>query len=104
MKLIPWKTIPKYHSSFIFTLQFSLNQDFLFSGGKSKVLKMLDLDSLEQVAEFPFQNYIFWSAEHHNIGESSLFVLGKNNKITRKFHLRGQLREKLVRRKYHYDL
>lgn len=90
------KKFPKYHSKFIFFLQFSLNEDFLFSGGKDKKLKMMNLETLETIQEFSFINSVFYSIELHSEKSSRLYVSGKSNSITRKFYINGDLREKLT--------
>ena len=96
------KYYDKYHSKFIFFLQFSENQDFLFSGGKDKKLKMMDLDTLTPIQEFSFVDSVFYSLEYHTKDKSRLFVSGKCNSFTRKFYIKGDLRDKLTSKSLYY--
>lgn len=93
------KQFDRYHAKFIFFLRFSLNQDFLFSGGRDKKLRIMDLESLSPIREFSFVDTVFYGIEVHCNSKSRLYVSGKSNTITRKFELAGELREKLTRKR-----
>lgn len=95
-KLKRLQQFPKYHKHYIFFLQFSKNEKVLFSGSKDKTLKLLNLKTMKPIAEFPFVDNVFYSIEFHSRKKSQLFVSGKNNKITRKFHLNEELRNILT--------
>lgn len=95
MELVQLKSFEKYHQSFIFFLKFSKNKKFLFSGGKDKTFKIMNLDNLELVSEIPFCNNIFWALEHHSNLNSYIFIIGRNPKITRKVQISGNLKEGL---------
>ena len=85
----------KYHESFIFFLKFSENNKYLFSGGKDKKLKIFNLKTHSVVSELPFCDNIFWALEYHSLKTSYIFVIGRNQKITRKFKIKGELKEKM---------
>jgi WD40 repeat protein len=94
------KYFDKYHSKFIFFLQFSQNSDFLFSGGKDKKLRIMDLDTLTPFQEFDFVDSVFYSIELHSKEESNLYVSGKCHNLTRKFSISGELRSRLTSKKF----
>lgn len=96
MELNSVKKFSKHHSKFVFFLQFSLNEDFLFSGGKDKKLKIMDLETMEIKYEFSFIDSVFFSIELHSPEKSQLFVSGKNNKLTRKFFLQKNMQKDLT--------
>jgi WD40 repeat protein len=96
LKLNSVKKFTKHHSKFVFFLQFSLNEDYLFSGGKDKKLKILDLETMNVKYEFNFIDSVFFSIELHSPHKSQLFISGKNNKLTRKFCLQEDMQKDLT--------
>ena len=97
-KLKRIKQFQKYHKHYIFFLQFSKNEKVLFSGSKDKTLRLMNLQNFEVMAEYPFVDNVFCCIEYHVKDMSRIFVSGKNNRITRKFHIAEDIRALLIGR------